>query len=115
MLLPMKLFLPYNICYNIRTFQKLKMDGVPMSTQSENVFETADMSVGTWLLTQRVPFRGVTLKDGYTLLRFKIDDRITDLIDDFNADAECSAKEYSSNYRFLNLQAKQARRNGGAR
>jgi hypothetical protein len=80
-------------------------------------FETTDPNIGTWLITNKIAFRGVApLPDGYTIFRFKPDERITALIDDFNNGAQCSAKDFCANYRFLNGQIKQLRRrNGGTK
>ena len=86
-----------------------------MTTQEE-YFETADTNIGAWLITNKIPFRGAVLsKDGYTSFRFKSDDRITELIDSFNAGDACSARDFAASYRFLNAQIKQARRSGGTR
>jgi hypothetical protein len=80
----------------------------------QDYFETADTNIGAWLLTNKIGFRGAHLsKDGYTSFRFKPDARITDLIDDFNAGGECSAKDFAASYKFLIGQIKQARRSGG--
>jgi hypothetical protein len=77
-------------------------------------FETADLNIAAWLLVKKVPFRGSFLAaDGVSIFRFKPDERIVALIDDYGFGSECSAKDLLNSLRFLTGQIKQNRRNGG--
>lgn len=88
------------------------------TTTPENAafFETADLNIASFLLTNKIRFRGsYRAEDGRSVFRFKPDDRITSLIDDYASGAEISAKDFAASLRFLNGQIRQNRRIGGVR
>jgi hypothetical protein len=79
-------------------------------------FETADLNIAAWLIVNKIAYRGSYLaKDGVSIFRFKSDDRITTLVDNYGFGSECSAKDLLNSLRFLTGQIKQNRRSGGAR
>ncbi|PYR96705.1 MAG: hypothetical protein DMG16_27050 [Acidobacteria bacterium] len=84
------------------------------TTTPDAFFETADLNIAAFLLTRKIPFRGsYPSKDGHSIFRFKPDNQIVNLIDDYGSGAEVSAKDFAASLRFLTGQIRQNRRNGG--
>src|SRR5262245_60693742 len=75
-------------------------------------FETVDLHLADFLLTKKIPFRGSYTKGDVSVLRFKNDPRIADLIDDFHFGGEAPAKDLLNNHRFLSAEIKRNRRSG---